>query len=60
MAIDDLEDWVSSGAHWRLVDLSNAPTVVDMCSRGGEALECVASSAPAGIGYLRTGHCGLG
>jgi hypothetical protein len=45
VTIDDLEAWVLSGAHWR---------VVDMCACTGETMERVGSTDPTVIGYLRT------
>ena len=54
--IDELERWVSSGAPWRVVDISREHAVVDLCSCTGEPLERVESGDPAVIGYLRTAH----
>ncbi len=56
VTIDDLEAWVLSGAHWRVVDISDRRAVVDMCACTGEAMERVESADPAMIGYLRTAH----
>ncbi len=56
VTIDDLESWVQSGAHWRVVDISNQHAVVDMCSCTGEPMERVEADDPAVIGYLRTAH----
>ena len=56
VTIDDLESWVLSGAHWRVVDISNGHAVVDMCTCTGEPMERVESADPAVIGYLRTAH----
>jgi hypothetical protein len=50
LRIEDLERWVLSGAHWR---------VVDMCTCMGEPMERVESDDPAVIGYLRTAHSEL-
>ena len=57
--IEDLERWVVSGAHWRLVDISSEHAVVDMCTCMGEPVERVESDDPAVIGYLRTADSGL-
>ncbi len=54
--IDDLESWVLSGAHWRVVDISGERAVVDICTCTGEPMERVESADPAVIGYLRTAH----
>jgi len=54
VTIADLEDWVSSGAQWRVVDISSEHALVDMCACTGEPMERVASADPAVIAYLRT------
>ena len=54
VTIDDLEAWVLSGAHWRVVDISDDHAVVDMCACTGETMERVQSGDPTVIGYLRT------
>jgi hypothetical protein len=59
LRIEDLERWVLSGAHWRVVDISNDHAVVDMCTCTGEPMERVESDDPAVIGYLRTAHSEL-
>ncbi len=56
MTINDLEAWVLSGAHWRVVDISDRCAVVDMCACTGEAMERVKSADPVVIGYLRTAY----
>ena len=59
LRLDDLERWVLSGAHWRVVDISNEHAVVDMCTCMGEPMQRVESDDPAVIGYLRTAHSEL-
>jgi hypothetical protein len=56
VSIDDLERWVLSGAHWRVVDIARDHAVVDMCTCTGEPMERVESDDPAVVGYLRTAH----
>jgi hypothetical protein len=56
LTIDDLEAWVLSGAHWRVIEISDGHAMVDMCACTGEAMERVESADPAVIGYLRTAH----
>lgn len=56
VTIDDLEGWVLSGAHWRVLDISDRRAVVDMCACTGEPMERVETADPAVIGYLRTAH----
>jgi hypothetical protein len=59
LTIAQLERWVLSGAHWRVVDISSEHVVVDLCTCMGEPLERVESDDPAVIGYLRTAHSDL-
>jgi hypothetical protein len=59
VSIDDLERWVLSGAHWRVVDISRDHAVVDMCACTGESMERVESDDPAAIAYLRSAHTEL-
>jgi hypothetical protein len=54
LTIDDLDRWTTSGAHWRVVDISSQRVVVDLCACTGEPMERVESENPAVIGYLRT------
>lgn len=54
LTIDDLEQWVASGAHWRVVDISAQRVVVDLCACTGEPMQRASSEDPAVIGYLRT------
>ncbi len=54
LTIDDLERWTTSGAHWRVVDISSERVVVDLCACTGEPMERVESEDPAVIGYSRT------
>ena len=56
--MDDLERWTTSGAHWRVVDISNEHVVVDLCACTGEPMDRVESEDPAVIGYLRTAPIG--
>ena len=54
LTIASLEDWVRSGANWRLVDISKERAVVDLCACTGEPVERVESDDPNVIAYLRT------
>jgi hypothetical protein len=56
VTIDDLERWTCSGAHWRVVGISNSRAVVDLCACTGEPMDRVASEDPAVISYLRTAN----
>lgn len=56
VTVDDLEGWVLSGAHWRVVEISSEHAVVDMCTCAGEPMERVESGDRTVIGYLRTAH----
>ncbi|HET9102560.1 MAG TPA: hypothetical protein VFN55_04345 [Solirubrobacteraceae bacterium] len=59
LTIDDLERWVLSGAHWRVIDISADHAVVDMCACTGEPMDRRETVDPAVIGYLRTAHLEL-
>lgn len=59
VTVDELEQWVQSGAHWRVVEISREHVVVDMCTCTGEPMERVESGDPAVISYLRTAHLEL-
>ena len=54
LTLEDLGRWVSSGAHWRVVDLTNQLVVVDLCSCTGEIVERRQSDDPVLIAHLRT------
>ena len=54
LTIADLERWVLSGAHWRLVEISKECAVVEMCACTGEPMERVETDDPTMIDYLRT------
>jgi hypothetical protein len=54
LTIDDLERWVLSGGHWRVVDISREHAVVDLCSCMEEPMERAAADDSAVIAYLRT------
>ncbi len=53
ITIDDLERWVLSGAHWRLVEASGDRAVVDMRACTGETVERVEVLDPEVIAYVR-------
>jgi hypothetical protein len=54
LTLEDLDRWVGSGAHWRLVDITNELAVVDLCACTGETVERRQSDDPAVIARLRT------
>jgi hypothetical protein len=56
LTIADLERWLVSGAHWRVVSISGKRVVVDLCTCMGEPIERVRSEDPGVIAYLRTAH----
>jgi hypothetical protein len=57
LTIDALERWVLFGAQWRIVELSSARAVVNLCTCTGEPVERLESEDPAVIGYVRTAQC---
>lgn len=54
--IDDLQRWVLSGGHWRVVDIADERVVVDLCACTGEPMDRVESRDPAVIRHVRTTH----
>jgi hypothetical protein len=59
LTIDDLENWVLAGAHWRVVRHSETLVVVELQQCTGEPVERVESADPALIEYLRTAESDL-
>ena len=59
LTVEQLERWVLSGAHWRVVAISNEHAVVDLCACTGELVERRRSDDPAVIEYLGTAQCDL-
>ena len=53
LTIGSLEDWVRSGAHWRVVRHSERHAVVELQQCTGEPIERLESDDPAVIAYLR-------
>jgi hypothetical protein len=59
VTLKELEDWVQSGGHWRVVDISPAQAAVDLLTCTSEPLERRETHDPSVIGYLRTAHTDL-
>jgi hypothetical protein len=59
VTLEDLNRWVLSGAHWRVVDVTNQRVIVDLCACTGELVERRQSNDPAVIGYLRSARSDL-
>lgn len=59
LTVEHLDRWVLSGAHWRVVDISNRCVVVDLCACTGESVERRQSDDPAVIDYLRRARSDL-
>jgi hypothetical protein len=53
LTIERVERWQLFGAHWRLVEITDARAVVDLCACTGERAETVDAAV---ISYLRL-HC---
>lgn len=51
--VDTLERWALHGAQWKIVHLSDALAVVDLCTCFGEPVERLESRDQAVIDYLR-------
>jgi hypothetical protein len=54
LTVDDLERWVTFGARWHLVEISERRAVVDLCQCTGEFVERRDASEPEVIEYLRS------
>lgn len=54
LTVQQLEAWVRSGGHWRVIDISKAHVEVELCACTGEPLEIAGSGDPVVIDYLRT------
>ena len=56
VTIAELEDWLLSGAHWRVVDIAKTGAEVEFRTCTGRPLERRQTHDPAVIEYLRTAH----
>jgi hypothetical protein len=54
LTLADLERWELFGASWRVVELSDARAVLDLCACTGQLIERRASDDRALIDYVRT------
>ena len=54
LTVEELERWVTFGATWRVVQISDGRAIVDMCQCTGELAEQRASNDPIVLEYLRT------
>jgi (2Fe-2S) ferredoxin len=52
--VTTLERWRDSGADYRVVHVSDAVAIVDLCTCYGEPVERLESEDPKLISYLRT------
>ncbi len=52
-AVSVLKRWRAYGGHYRVLELSSAGAVVDLCSCHGEAVERLESSDVALVEYVR-------
>jgi hypothetical protein len=59
VTLEHLDRWVLSGAHWRVVDITEQRVVVDLCACTGEPVERRQSDDPAVIDYLRAARSDL-
>ncbi len=53
LTIEELERWVTFGATWRVVEISDRRAIVDMCQCTGELVEQRGSNDPIVLEYLR-------
>ncbi len=54
LTIEYLERWTLDGGSWRVVEISAARVVVDLCACTGEPMQRVWSADPAVVAHLRT------
>jgi hypothetical protein len=59
LTVEHLDRWVLSGAHWRVLDITNQLVVVELCACTGEPVERRQSDDPVVISYLRTARSDL-
>jgi hypothetical protein len=59
LTIDELEDWVRSGGHWQVLDISNQQAEVEFRTCTGEPMDRRRTHDSNVIGYLRTAHTDL-
>lgn len=59
LTIDELERWALFGAQWRVVDLSDAHVVVDLCECTGRPVERRESDDATLIDYVRSSRSHL-
>lgn len=59
LTLEHLDRWTLSGAHWRVVDITDQRVVVDLCACTGEPVERRQSDDPVVIGYLRAARSDL-
>ena len=53
LTVSELEDWELHGAIWRALEVSDAHTVVELCSCSGERMDVVEGDAPELIACVR-------
>jgi hypothetical protein len=54
LTVEELDRWMSAGAHWRPVEISDRHAVIDLCQCTGELEEQRESSDPLVLEYLRS------
>ena len=54
LSIDYLQEWLRSGAQWRVAEISNTRAVVELCTCYGEPVDRLETSALEVIHYLCT------
>ncbi|MGH2874578.1 MAG: hypothetical protein ACRDL5_19225 [Solirubrobacteraceae bacterium] len=56
LTIEALEEWLRSGATWRVIEIAAAGAAVQFCTCTGSAVEVRRTTDPAVVAYLRTAH----
>jgi hypothetical protein len=52
LTIERLERWTESGAHWRVVEITDEHVVIDMCACTGEPVERIRSRDAAVLAHI--------
>lgn len=59
LTIERLRSWALSGAHWRVVEITEDHAVVDMCACTGEPVERLEAGDSEVLEYLRAARSDL-
>jgi hypothetical protein len=52
LTVERLEHWTDSGAHWRVVEITDEHVVMDLCACTGEPVERIRSDDIAILAHI--------